>query len=40
VKHPVFNADEEGRQFPAEQMALIKSNVREQCQVLMRSWMV
>ncbi|EIC85489.1 CerR family C-terminal domain-containing protein [Serratia sp. M24T3] len=40
MKHPVYSPAEDASQFPAARMALIKSTVREQCQVLMRSWMV
>ncbi len=40
MKHPVYSSAEDDSLFPAERMALIKNTVREQCQVLMRSWMV
>ncbi len=40
MKHPVYSCAEDASAFPAARMALIKSTVREQCQVLMRSWMV
>ncbi|WAT02782.1 TetR family transcriptional regulator [Rouxiella chamberiensis] len=39
-KHPIYTSGDEQGQFPAERMALIKNTVREQCQVLMRSWRV
>lgn len=40
MKHPVYSSGPADSEFPAARMALIKSTVREQCQVLMRSWMV
>jgi len=39
VKHPALGSSD-GNEFPYDKMSLIKRNVREQCQVLMRSWMV